>query len=110
MIYKIDEVIAQLKQRGVTAEDLYDNVSDCKNREAEIINDMGMYEQVKYLLGKGMNPEDMGVEDFSAAEKLCKKCGSEINIKGYCMDLTCPYSDWSQETDLDVIYKYGLHK
>jgi len=29
-------------------------------------------------------------------EKTCKKCGTPLNKKGLCKDLTCPYSDCSQ--------------
>ena len=35
-----------------------------------------------YLFWPGPNP--------------CKKCESELDVYGYCTDLTCPYSDYQQ--------------
>jgi hypothetical protein len=46
---------------------------------------------------------------------ICKKCGSEIR-DSFCVDETCPYSDWPQRVELedlqnkplsDLISKYG---
>lgn len=60
----VKKVVKALKEKGMTEEDLYMNVQDCKNEEAEVINNLGMYDQVKYLLERGSNPDNWGAEIF----------------------------------------------
>ena len=45
----------------------------------------------------------------------CKKCGSNIDMHGFCRDNSCPFYDWKQEVELadlqnlqtvDVLLKY----
>lgn len=49
---------------------------------------------------------------------VCKKCGSALE-DGFCVDVTCPFSDWPQRVELDdlcemsrvdVEDKYGIKK
>ncbi len=37
--------------------------------------------------------------------KKCKKCGSPLNQRGRCCDITCPYSDHPQSTALESLYE-----
>jgi hypothetical protein len=37
----------------------------------------------------------------------CKKCGSNLNTKGFCKDLTCPYSSWLQNVNENDLYEYS---
>ena len=37
--------------------------------------------------------------------KTCKKCGTPLNSKGFCKDMTCPFSDHPQSTDLESLYE-----
>jgi hypothetical protein len=39
------------------------------------------------------------------SEPTCKKCGTHIAMNGFCMDITCPYSDWNQEIPRDLLEK-----
>jgi uncharacterized Zn finger protein (UPF0148 family) len=48
----------------------------------------------------------------------CKKCGSPLK-RGYCSDLSCPFSSWPQNVDQNDFYsmstlqvqaKYGIQK
>jgi transcription elongation factor Elf1 len=48
---------------------------------------------------------------------FCKKCDSDLDQSGYCIDLTCPFSDWPQQVEEEEIYhtpreklerKYGI--
>lgn len=59
-------------------------------------------------------------EEYLADDNLlCRKCGSNVDTKGYCVDETCPYSDLPQEVELVDLYrnsrdviekKYGVKK
>jgi len=39
-------------------------------------------------------------------DPACKKCGSKL-VRGYCVDETCPYSDWPQQISLDDLRSTG---
>ncbi|KOE81075.1 hypothetical protein ACS91_21985 [Vibrio parahaemolyticus] len=30
----------------------------------------------------------------------CHRCGTELRSDGYCIDVTCPHSDWPQDVDI----------
>ncbi len=30
----------------------------------------------------------------------CKRCGTDLDVYGYCPDLTCPHSDYQQYEDV----------
>ena len=32
----------------------------------------------------------------ASPKPVCKRCGTPLDSKGYCMDLTCPHSDYLQ--------------
>ena len=35
----------------------------------------------------------------------CKKCGTPLNSKGRCEDITCPYNNAPQYAELDALYE-----
>lgn len=51
--------------------------------------------------GVGAVAEDAG----GMQPALCGRCGTQLQNEGFCADLTCPYSDWPQEADIELLYK-----
>ena len=64
----VKSIVKYLEGRGFDASNLDDVVHDCKGEEAASINNGGMESQVEYLLSCGLEPDNMVVEDFSAAD------------------------------------------
>ena len=64
-------------------------------------NDLNAEAQKRYLEFQGVSDESelnheicpLGTVDLEIEEPVCKKCGSHLDEKGHCSDVTCPYSD-----------------
>lgn len=48
---------------------------------------------------------DAVIEKAAEEKKLCKKCETPLNSAGMCSDITCPFSDHPQSTDLETLYQ-----
>ena len=58
----------------------------------------------------------LGAKDWNTAQGMlakkeatwdvncCKRCGSLMDVMGFCVDETCIFNDWSQEIDSEEIY------
>ena len=42
------------------------------------------------------------LNSYLGARPTCKKCGSDIDPDGFCIDLTCPYDGWSQNVPVEM--------
>lgn len=48
------------------------------------------------------DPKGIEISETSDGEQVeqeCKRCGSELNIDGFCEDETCPFNDCGQSDD-----------
>lgn len=61
------------------------------------------------LKGFGLNPQEKALKGFleevakSNGKACCRQCDSGLRIDGFCTDGTCPYSDWPQEAELEIL-------
>jgi len=47
-----------------------------------------------------LTPEGDDLDDPNVI--VCKRCGSDLMLAGWCEDDACPYSDWPQYLDFDL--------
>ena len=70
-------------------------LNDGEKRKAEF----DITSQLVYILTPDHRMIEVSASDLKSK---CDKCGSLLNRKGYCKDVTCPYSDHLQCENFSV--------
>lgn len=58
--------------------------------------------------GRRVQRDERTVVQVAPVESVCcRQCGSELDENGWCVDATCPYSDWPQQVERSDMEAYS---